>query len=55
MKRTKKRPSLNEAFKKFQRLPEWAIKRAHEANQLSEKTNEANRRTLQAAKDQAPS
>jgi hypothetical protein len=47
MKTTKKRPGLNEAFKQFQRLPEWPIERAHEANQLSEKADEANRRTLQ--------
>jgi len=43
MKTTKKRPILNEAFKQFQRLPEWPIKRAHEANPHSEKANEANR------------
>jgi hypothetical protein len=37
MKTTKKRAVLNDAFKQFQRLPEWPIKRAHEANRLSEK------------------
>jgi hypothetical protein len=47
MRTTKKRPVLNEAFKQFQRLPEWPIKRAYEANQLSEKANKVNLRTLQ--------
>jgi hypothetical protein len=37
MKTTKKRPGLNEAFKQFQRLPQWPIKRAHEADQLAKK------------------
>jgi len=47
MKTTRKRPILNEAFKQFQRLPEWPIKRAHEANPHSEKAKGANRLTLQ--------
>jgi hypothetical protein len=48
MKTMKKRPALNEVFKQFQRLPEWPINRAHEANQLSEKPNDAKGRSGQS-------
>jgi hypothetical protein len=48
MKTTKKRAALNEVFKQFQRLPEWPINRAHEANQLSEKPKDAKGRSGQS-------
>jgi hypothetical protein len=46
MKTTKKRAVLNEAFKQFQRLPQWPIEQEHNANQLSEKANDAKHRTV---------
>ena len=51
MKTTKKRSVLNEAFKQFQRLPQWPVERAREPSRLSEKANAAQARSLRPGSD----